>query len=806
MFLRITLLSFILFISSCFFGQTTDLLISEYVEGSSNNKYIEIYNGTGASVNLNDYELRLYSNGSATPSTTNILSGTLANNAVIVYKNSSATIYGGAATNATAIGFNGDDAVALYKISTSSFVDIFGNIGCDPGSAWTNTNTTVNKTLVRNANVCSGITVDDATSCPFNTLSSEWTQYNQDDISNLGSHTNTCSIPCVSDSEPTTNSSSLVFSNIGCNSIDLSWTAGNGTNRIVVASTSPIAGSPLDQNAYTANANFGSGSTIAAGEFVIYNGSGNSTSATGLTVSTTYYFAVYEYNGTSANCTENYYTSSVLTGNEITISSVPSTNSSGYTFSLIGCNGLTIDWTSPIGNGGSLVVVKAGSDVTTDPSDGTTYTASNTFGNGTDIGTNEFVVYNGSETSVSINGLSASTTYFVNIFEYNGSGSCIKYRTSDEVSGSETTIACTDCPYMTSMLVNSCDQAPCTEGDNEMFFFNSMDYYVSTNASDITVNYGSSSPATGTYADSFTSTTNHNALDSMNADVGCANKFIDASTVSYIPAQSSFLMLNESVCADAFDWSSLCAGTTGNIYVLFSSDASWTGTGVFANNPSADRYFRTIIEGCTIDYNYGPAIPNTNGAYVSWSTGGGAASYGTGGCALPSTILPIKLLHFKGKKISNGNKLEWVTTTEINNDYFTLERAEDGFNFIEIGIVNGAGNSSTNQYYQFIDDGATNHINYYRLKQTDYNGQYSYSNTIALSNDLSDMVYYNSTSKKLEIGDIENGVVSIYNLQGQIVKSVQTNNKSVSIEITQGMYLITIQTENQIYSKKIIVK
>ena len=111
MLLRITLLSFILFVSSCLLGQTTDLLISEYVEGGGNEKYIEIYNGTGASINLNDYELRLYSNGAATPSTTNILSGTLANNAVVVYKNSSATIYAGAATNATAVSFNDQTAM-----------------------------------------------------------------------------------------------------------------------------------------------------------------------------------------------------------------------------------------------------------------------------------------------------------------------------------------------------------------------------------------------------------------------------------------------------------------------------------------------------------------------------------------------------------------------------------------------------------------------------------------------------------------------------------------------------------------------
>ena len=88
--------------------------------------------------------------------------------------------------------FNGDDAIALYKVSSTSFVDIFGNIGCDPGSAWTDVNTTVNKTLVRNPSIVDGISTDDATSCPFLTLASEWTQFNQDDVSNLGSHTMTC--------------------------------------------------------------------------------------------------------------------------------------------------------------------------------------------------------------------------------------------------------------------------------------------------------------------------------------------------------------------------------------------------------------------------------------------------------------------------------------------------------------------------------------------------------------------------------------------------------------------------------------
>lgn len=170
----------------------TDLFFSEYVEGSSTNKYLEIFNGTGGSIDLSDYRVRLYSNGSTTASGTSNdvqLSGTLANGAVAVIRNSGASIYSGTATVVASVNFNGNDAVALYKISTSSNVDIFGNIGNDPGTAWTSTsNTTVDKTLVRKATVTGGITVDPSGS-GFPTLESEWTQFNQNTVSNLGSHT-----------------------------------------------------------------------------------------------------------------------------------------------------------------------------------------------------------------------------------------------------------------------------------------------------------------------------------------------------------------------------------------------------------------------------------------------------------------------------------------------------------------------------------------------------------------------------------------------------------------------------------------
>jgi hypothetical protein len=175
-------------------ANATDLFISEYVEGTSNNKYIEIFNGTGADVDLSGYELGIANNGSSTISYSS-LTGTLTNGSVIVYKNATAALTlpsGVTATSNGACTFNGNDAVVLHKISPSSYVDIFGRIGNDPGSAWTSaSNSTVNQTLVRKSSVQGGVTTNPTGtgSSAFTTLETEWTQYAIDNVSNLGSHT-----------------------------------------------------------------------------------------------------------------------------------------------------------------------------------------------------------------------------------------------------------------------------------------------------------------------------------------------------------------------------------------------------------------------------------------------------------------------------------------------------------------------------------------------------------------------------------------------------------------------------------------
>lgn len=171
----------------------SELFISEYVEGSSSNKYIEIYNPTSSAVNLGtgNYSLRLYANGATTPTNDVALSGTVPAYGTVVYRNGSATVYGGTATVNAAVNFSGDDALALAKNGVN--IDIFGVIGEDPGSQWNiGGNGTAEQTLVRNADVEVGVNVNPGT---FATLGTDWTEYGQDDVSDLGSHTCDCFVP-----------------------------------------------------------------------------------------------------------------------------------------------------------------------------------------------------------------------------------------------------------------------------------------------------------------------------------------------------------------------------------------------------------------------------------------------------------------------------------------------------------------------------------------------------------------------------------------------------------------------------------
>ncbi|HXF61566.1 MAG TPA: Ig-like domain-containing protein [Caldilineaceae bacterium] len=165
----------------------TDLFISEYVEGASDNKAIEIFNGTGATIHLatGQYKLRFYFNGSTTPGLTINLTGVMAAGDVYVVVHSHAAPDLRALENQTngSGWYNGDDAVVLVKGET--IIDAIGQIGFDPGTEWgSGLTSTADNTLRRKAGVCAG----DANALDAFDPSTEWDGFAQDTFDGIGVH------------------------------------------------------------------------------------------------------------------------------------------------------------------------------------------------------------------------------------------------------------------------------------------------------------------------------------------------------------------------------------------------------------------------------------------------------------------------------------------------------------------------------------------------------------------------------------------------------------------------------------------
>jgi hypothetical protein len=118
--------------------------------------------------------------------------------------------------------------------------------------------------------------------------------------------------------------------------------------------------------------------------------------------------------------------------------------------------------------------------------------------------------------------------------------------------------------------------------------------------------------------------------------------------------------------------------------------------------------------------------------YLSLDTITGSCTYNVDGNCIGS--LPIELISFDVTNISNYNLLGWSTASEINNDYFLIERTVDGHNWFEVTKTNGAGNSESIIKYDFMDGGYRNVVNYYRLTQVDYDGKSETFKTIAIDN------------------------------------------------------------------------
>lgn len=179
--------------------------------------------------------------------------------------------------------------------------------------------------------------------------------------------------------------------------------------------------------------------------------------------------------------------------------------------------------------------------------------------------------------------------------------------------------------------------------------------------------------------------------------------------------------------------------------------------------------------------------------------------------------LPVELVSFHGECASSNAQIYWTTASEMNNDYFTVERSENGTSFYAVGEVDGAGNSTSLLEYTFRDLNPIEDISYYRLKQTDFNGVHKISPIISIAQcyetDKGLLVYPNPASDEVFISflnykNTSTVIMSLFDETGRLVIQlpVQSANTSISTNTLQsGVYHLTILSEKQTYTNKVVI-
>ncbi len=190
---------------------------------------------------------------------------------------------------------------------------------------------------------------------------------------------------------------------------------------------------------------------------------------------------------------------------------------------------------------------------------------------------------------------------------------------------------------------------------------------------------------------------------------------------------------------------------------------------------------------------------------------------------LSSSILPlpIELIYFKGACSNNKILLEWATASETSNDYFTIEKSNDGVIYYEIATINGAGNSTQTISYSYTDNSVNNNLVYYRLKQTDYNGHSKTFNTISLSpcgdlNEISVGAYSNNNGGVVVFVDEKSAKqyqIVLFDALGKKLKQEsiysQVGKSSYILDVNDlsvGVYFISIENVDNRFVQKLYIR
>jgi hypothetical protein len=185
-------------------------------------------------------------------------------------------------------------------------------------------------------------------------------------------------------------------------------------------------------------------------------------------------------------------------------------------------------------------------------------------------------------------------------------------------------------------------------------------------------------------------------------------------------------------------------------------------------------------------------------------------------------VVPVELNSFSADVLEDRIILSWITSTETNNSQFVIERSYNSIDYNSIGTVDGKGTTTIKTYYSFEDNDLTSDKRYYRLKQVDYNGTYSYSSIVKV--DLGIPAEYNlshnypnpfnpTTTIEYTIPQRGGVKLTIFNPLGEEVKTLVNETKEPgnyeikfnADDLTSGIYIYQLRAGNFIQSKKMIL-
>jgi len=176
------------------------------------------------------------------------------------------------------------------------------------------------------------------------------------------------------------------------------------------------------------------------------------------------------------------------------------------------------------------------------------------------------------------------------------------------------------------------------------------------------------------------------------------------------------------------------------------------------------------------------------------------------------SVLPIELVSFTAEEKEHYNSIQWSTASEQNNAYFQIEKSNDGIHFESIAKIEGAGNSNTTLEYAYNDVDIAAGVCYYRLKQVDFDGAFTYSNvrTIQRETTLQVHAYPNpcATTLQLSIPQESNiEMIRLRDLSGRVFLAFTPDAMNMQLDLSSyanGIYLLEVYQNNQIEIIKIV--